>query len=58
MELEGLIRAIDCIHDEGLVINTLVTDRHTQISKWARENLSESDHRYDVWHLAKCMFYD
>lgn len=55
MELEGLIRAINCIHDEGLVINTLVTDRHTQISKWVRENLTESDHRYDVWHLAKSL---
>ena len=55
METEGLIKAIDLLHDEGLVIKTLVTDRHVQIAKWTRETLPETYHRYDVWHLAKCM---
>lgn len=35
-------------------IATLVTDRHKQIAKWARENIPATDHRYDIWHLAKC----
>ena len=55
MEKEGLIRAIDDLQEEGLTIGTLVTDRHNQIAKWMREEHPEIDHRYDVWHVAKCM---
>jgi hypothetical protein len=54
MEKEGLVRAIDRVYDEGLKISTLITDRHSQISKWIRETHPEIDHRYDVWHVAKC----
>ena len=56
MEKEGLVRAVDHLHKQGFVIETLVTDRHKQIAKWVRENLKEADHHYDVWHLAKCKF--
>lgn len=56
MEREGLIRAVDYLHKQGFEIDTLVTDRHKQIAKWVRENLRGADHRYDVWHLAKCRF--
>lgn len=54
MEKEGLVRAIEYLHQQGFLIDTLVTDRHNMIAKWVRENLEEADHRYDVWHLAKC----
>ena len=33
--------------------SSLVTDRHYQIAKWVRENLPDTDHRYDIWHMAK-----
>ena len=42
------------LNEEGLSVGTLVTDRHNQIAKWIRENHPEIDHRYDVWHVAKC----
>lgn len=35
------------------MIGLIVTDRHHQISKWIQENMIDSTHRYDVWHLAK-----
>ena len=53
MEKEGLVRSISFLQKHSLDIGLLVTDRHTQIAKWMRENHSSIDHRYDAWHLAK-----
>ena len=53
MEKEGLVRSVGFLKEQKLDIGVLVTDRHTQIAKWMRENLSSTDHRYDAWHLAK-----
>lgn len=53
MEKEGLVRAIKFLQKKKFKIGTLVTDRHKQIAKWVRENISSTDHRYDIWHLAK-----
>ena len=55
MEKEGLIRGIQLLLQKKFKISTLVTDRHKQIAKWMKENLPSTDHRYDIWHLAKCM---
>ncbi len=55
VENEGLVRVIEYLHQHGCAIGTLVTDRHCQIAKGVRENLLSTDHRYDIWHLAKCM---
>ena len=57
MEKEGLLRAVHNLHQRKLKISLLVTDRHRQIAKWVRENLSEADYRYDIWHLAKGTVY-
>ncbi|KAI8485833.1 hypothetical protein Bbelb_363850, partial [Branchiostoma belcheri] len=54
MEKEGLARAIDFIRRNcTLQIGKIVTDRHIQIAKWIRENLPETCHLYDIWHIAK-----
>ena len=53
MEKEGLIRGIQFFESNDLQIELLVTDRHSQISKWMRENMPDINHRYDVWHVAK-----
>ena len=57
MEKEGLVRVLKFLEDHGLRVEVLVTDRHTQISKWVRENRPEIKHYFDVWHVAKgnCM---
>ena len=33
MKIEGLVRAVQNLHEEGFAIAVLVTDRHSQISK-------------------------
>ena len=57
IENDGLMRAGKYLEENGLKVATLVTDRHIQISKWVKENMSETDHRYDIWHLVKCKLY-
>ena len=54
MKKEGLTRAVDFLHSNGLQIATLVTDRHSQIAKWVREKMPGTAHQYDIWHIAKC----
>ena len=49
VEKEGLSRAIQYVHDKGLTIQVLVTDRHRQIAKWMREIHPEIKHYFDVW---------
>ncbi|XP_078321751.1 uncharacterized protein LOC111111789 isoform X2 [Crassostrea virginica] len=53
MEKEGLVRCVDFFKSQDINIQTLVTDRHVQIVKWVRENMPESIHLFDVWHVAK-----
>lgn len=57
MEKEGLVHVLKFLEDHGLRVEVLVTDRHTQINKWVRENRPEIKHYFDVWHVAKgnCM---
>ena len=55
MEKEGLSRALQHLHDKGLLVQVLVTDRHSQIAKWLRETHPEINHYFDVWHVAKGM---
>ena len=53
MEKEGFVRSIDLIKSKGLKIAQLVTDRHAQIVKYAREEMPNTKHYFDVWHVAK-----
>ncbi len=57
MEKEGLVRAIAFLKKKKFKIGTIVTDRHKQIAKWIRETLTSTDHRYDIWHMAKCKLH-
>lgn len=53
MEKEGLHRSIEFLKGRRLDIAVLVTDRHTQINKWIREEHPNIKHYFDVWHVAK-----
>ena len=55
MELEGLVRSITGLWFEELTIETMITDRHTSINKWIREEMPHTKHYYDVWHVTKGM---
>lgn len=56
MEKGGFIRSITNIESKGLKIETVVSDRHLQIQKHVRENMPNTTHNYDVWHVAKSTF--
>ena len=55
MVKEGRSQALQHLHDKGLPIQLLVTDRHKQIAKWLRETHLEIKHYFDVWHVVKGM---
>ncbi|XP_026100436.1 uncharacterized protein LOC113071285 isoform X1 [Carassius auratus] len=56
-ELEGLKRSVDLLRGKDLHLATLITDRHRQVAKWVREELSPEGtrHYFDVWHIAKSL---
>lgn len=50
MEKEGFIRSITNIEKQCLKIEKIITNRHLQIQKHVRENIT---HNNDMWHVAK-----
>ncbi|KAL1480194.1 hypothetical protein MTO96_051245 [Rhipicephalus appendiculatus] len=54
MELEGLKRSLQIFEANGLIIDLLVTDRHSQIKAFAAKEGS-FDHNYDCWHIGKSL---
>ena len=53
MEKEGLVRALQKLSDYDLDVDTIITDRHPQISKHIRTEHPHITHLYDIWHVAK-----
>ncbi|CAG2213132.1 unnamed protein product [Mytilus edulis] len=53
MEKEELQRSLEFCKDHNIKIKTLVTDRHVQINKRVRENMEDTTHAFNVWHVAK-----
>ena len=37
----------------SLLFDTLITDRHTGIAKYMREQMGDKHHYFDLWHLKK-----
>ena len=52
MEKEGLKNALQFLAEQSLN-STLITDRHTQITKFVSQNYPDIDHRFDVWHCKR-----
>lgn len=53
MELEGLKRALQQLHQSGIAVNEIVTDRHPQVRKYMRTQQPAMLHRFDAWHVSK-----
>ena len=51
--MDGTVRAVRVISDDGLNIAQLVTDRHKQNTAWIKRNLPETAHYFDIWHVSK-----
>lgn len=58
MELEGFKRCHALLSDHGVPVNSLTTDRHMSIAKYVREEWSDVQHFFDIWHIAKGMFHN
>ncbi|KAI8493070.1 hypothetical protein Bbelb_290740 [Branchiostoma belcheri] len=44
---------LSTVPSSSRIATSSVSDRHIQIAKWIRENLPETSHLYDIWHIAK-----
>ncbi|XP_029841113.3 uncharacterized protein LOC115324638 isoform X1 [Ixodes scapularis] len=53
MEKEGLRRGLDNLLNEGLIVGTLITDRHIGVKAMMTTDYPNTKHRFDAWHLAK-----
>ncbi|XP_075547143.1 uncharacterized protein LOC142580164 [Dermacentor variabilis] len=53
MEKEGLIRGLKFLSEQGMIVSSLTTDRHSGIKKHMRLQCLEINHHFNVWHVAK-----
>ncbi|XP_077512495.1 uncharacterized protein LOC144123549, partial [Amblyomma americanum] len=56
MELEGLKQGLAFLESESIKVAVLVTDRHTQIKCFLRNNKAAITHEFDVWHMESKAF--
>ena len=54
-ELEGLKRMVASLTSKRFHVAAMITDRHRQCSKWIGENMQNTKHYYDNWHVWKGM---
>ena len=55
MGKEGCLRSISFLARKGLTVKTAVTDRHPQTQKLFCDNMPETNHYYDGWHIGKSL---
>ncbi|XP_064479759.1 uncharacterized protein LOC135393196 [Ornithodoros turicata] len=53
MEKNGLQRCLAFLEWNDMVVDTLITDRHTGIKAMMRDSCPHVKHRFDVWHVVK-----
>uniref|UniRef100_A0A8C2PX67 Uncharacterized protein n=1 Tax=Cyprinus carpio TaxID=7962 RepID=A0A8C2PX67_CYPCA len=53
MEKEGFERSLSLLEERGVVVQSLVTDRHTGVQKFMREQKKDIRHFFDPWHMGK-----
>ena len=53
MEKEGVIRVVQFLEQNAIAVGRLITHWHLQVAKWVRENMPDTTHYVDVWHVAK-----
>nr|XP_054602063.1 uncharacterized protein LOC129164785 [Nothobranchius furzeri] len=53
MEKEGFVRSLSTLLERGVDVQQVVTDRHTGVQKYLREEKKEISHYFDPWHMGK-----
>lgn len=51
MEKEGLRRSLHLLEANGVMVDTVISDRHLQVQKLLRDQ--NINHYFDIWHVAK-----
>ncbi|XP_028516206.1 uncharacterized protein LOC110243638 [Exaiptasia diaphana] len=52
-EIEGCERSFKFLKGLGLKIPVFISDRHRGIAKWIRISCPQTQHYYDIWHIAR-----
>ena len=55
MEKVGLQSCLDFVLNHGVSVTVLATDRSPSVIKKMKNDYSDIDHQYDIWHLAKSL---
>ena len=55
MELEGAKWCFQEVRDAGIEVETFVSDRHRGIAKWIRSQYPNTNHFFDLWHVARSL---
>ena len=53
MEKEGFERSLSFLEGKGVVVKAVVTDQHTGVQKFLREQRPGISHYFDPWHMGK-----
>lgn len=53
MEKVALERGLVKLHNKGINIKTMVTDRSSSVKKFMREKYGSINHQFDIWHVCK-----
>ncbi|KAM7303395.1 hypothetical protein ISCGN_013354 [Ixodes scapularis] len=53
MELEGLKRTLVVLEANGLIVESIITDRHSMIKSFLSKDHPQIRHMFDCWHVAK-----
>ena len=53
MEKRGLLELLNRLDRKEIQVDSLTTDRHSQIRKYMREERKDINHQFDIWHVSK-----
>ena len=53
MELHGLKKVFERLDGNGIIVDSITTDRHKSVRKYMKTEKKEVTHQFDVWHFSK-----
>lgn len=53
LEKEGFVRSLKLLEERGVKVQAMVTDQHTGVQKFLKEEKKEIAHYLDPWHMGK-----
>ena len=58
MEFLAFQQCMSYLQKQGVTLESLITDRHSSIAKYMREQFTKVSHYFDLWHLRKSKWMD